>query len=117
LKPFVKFVVIIVLAAGLVIEVGSPLWTRSTTAGAANDAAAAAARDYFDSANLDSAKAAATQAAAVRGMTLTRIRLETDGSITVWVTHQAKSYVLHNISALKNWYNVTASANAPPIRS
>jgi hypothetical protein len=33
------------------------------------------------------------------------------------VTHQAKSYVLHNISALKNWYNVTASANSPPIRS
>jgi Flp pilus assembly protein TadG len=117
LRPFIKYIVIIVLAAGLVFELGSPLWTRSQATGAARDAATAAARDYFDSNNLDSAKAEAVRAAEVRGTTLTAIRVEADGSITVTVSRQARSYVLHHISALKNWYNVTASATVPPIRA
>ena len=48
---------------------------------------------------------------------MTNIVLLPDGSIKVTVTARAKSYVLHHISALKNWYNVTATATAPPIRA
>lgn len=117
MRPFIKYVLIVVLLGGLVFELGSPLWTRSQTTGAARDAATAAARDYFDSGNLDSARVEASRAAGVRGTTLTDIRVEPDGSITVTVARKARSYVLHHISALKNWYNVTASANAPPIRA
>jgi Flp pilus assembly protein TadG len=114
-KGFVKVVIVLFLAGGLMFEVGSPLWGRSDAAGAAQDAARAAARDYFTGANLDSAKQAAIDAAQVRGATVTNIQLQADGSIKVTVSRPAKSYVLHRISALKNWYNVTASATAAPI--
>ena len=43
--------------------------------------------------------------------------LEEDGSIKVTVAYPAHSLVLHHISALRNWYNVTATATAPPIRA
>ncbi len=117
MKTFIKVVVTIAILAGLVFELGSPLWTKTNAAGAAQDAASAASRDYFNSVSLDSAKAAAVSAAAVRGATVTKIVLQPDGSMKVTVTKHAQSYVLHHISALKNWYNVTASASAPPIRA
>jgi hypothetical protein len=116
-KAFLKFVVIAALAVGLMFEIGSPLWARFDAAGAAQDAANAAARDYFDSANLDSAKTVATKAASVRGVTLTKIEMLSDGSMKVTVHRFATSYLLHDISALKNWYNVTATAIAPPLRA
>jgi Flp pilus assembly protein TadG len=116
-KTFVKCVVVLAILAGLIFEIGSPLWARADAAGAAQDAASAAARDYFDSANLDSARQVATTSAAVRGVTLTNLTVLPDGSIKVTVSRHAKSYVLHDISALKNWYNVSATATAPPIRA
>ena len=117
MKSFVKVVLVLALAAGLVFEVGSPLWARTAAAGAAQDAANAAARDYFDNKDLTTAKTAAVDAAAVRGSTLTNLVLLPDGSMKVTVTHGAKSYVLHRISALKNWYNVKETATAAPIRA
>jgi Flp pilus assembly protein TadG len=117
MNGFVKLVVVLAVAAVLMFEVGSPLWGRSDAAGAAQDAASAAARDYFDSTNLDSAKQAAVAAAQIRGATVTGMALEADGSIKVTVNRPARSFVLHRISALKNWYNVTATATAPPIRA
>jgi len=117
MRALLKFVVMAALAAALMFEIGSPLWARSDAAGAAQDAANAAARDYFDSASVDSAKIAATNAATVRGVTLTSIVVLPDGSMKVTVHRFAKSYVLHDISALKNWYNVTATATAAPIRA
>ncbi len=117
MKTFIKYILVVVILAGIMFEVGSPLWSRTAAAGAADDAANVAARDYFDSRSLDSARAAATSAAAIRGSTLTSIVLLDDGSIKVTVHRPAKSYVLHHISALKNWYNVSASSTAPPIRS
>jgi Flp pilus assembly protein TadG len=116
-STLLKFVLIVAIAAGAMFEVGSPLWSRSDAAGAAQDAANAAVRNYFDTANLDTAKTAASAAAAVRGTTLTTMQLQANGDITVTVTRQAPSYVLHRISALKNWYNVTATATAAPIRA
>jgi Flp pilus assembly protein TadG len=114
---FVKLVLVVAIAVGAMFELGSPLWSRSAAAGAANDAAGVAARTYFETASLDSAQTAAASAAAIRGATLTKIALLPDGSITVTVTHSARSYVLHRISALKNWYNVSATATAPPLRA
>ena len=56
----------------------------------------------------------ADRAAAFRGVKVTAFTINADGTVTVKVSRQAKSYVLHRISALKNWYNVTASATAAP---
>ena len=47
-------------------------------------------------------------------MKVTALTVNADGTVTVKVSRQAASYVLHRISALKNWYNVTASATASP---
>jgi hypothetical protein len=117
MKFFVKLFVVVALGIGLMIEIASPLYTRTDAAGAAQDAASAAARDYFNSASLPSAQAAATSAADVRGATVTKLTILPDGSFDVTVVKHARSYVLHDISALKNWYNVKASATAPPIRA
>jgi hypothetical protein len=116
-KFFLKLIFTLAVIAGLMFELGSPLWTRTDAAGAAQDAASAAARDYFNNASLPSAKVAATGAAQVRGASVTNVIVQPDGSIKVWVSEQAPSYVLHHVSALKNWYNVTASASAAPIRA
>jgi hypothetical protein len=117
MKTFIKLVLVVAIVTGIIFEIGSPLWARTAAAGAADDAANVAARDYFDSRNLDEARTAASNAAAIRGSTLTNIVLLDDGSIKVTVHRPAKSYVLHHISALKNWYNVSASSTAPPIRA
>jgi Flp pilus assembly protein TadG len=113
-KTFVKAVVLIALAALLMFEVGSPLWARSQLAGAAQDSASAAARELFQSGNADRARVEADRAAAFRGVKVTAFTVNADGSVKVKVSRQAASYVLHRISALKNWYNVTASATAVP---
>jgi hypothetical protein len=117
MRAFIKFLVIVAVLAALVFEVGSPLWARTDAAGAANDAASAAALDYFNSANLPEARVAATNAASVRGAKVTNVSVLADGDIKVTVTRPAKSYVLHDISALKNWYNVKASATAAPAQA
>jgi hypothetical protein len=117
MKAFLKFVIIAALAAGLMFEIGSPVWARFDAAGAAQDAANAASRNYFDGNNLDAARTAATNAASVRGVTLTKMEMLPDGSMKVTVHRVAKSYLLHDISVLKNWYNVSATATAPPIRA
>jgi Flp pilus assembly protein TadG len=115
MKTFVKVVIVVALAALLMFEVGSPLWARSQLAGAAQDAASAGARDLFQSGgNPDHARVEADRAAAFRGVKVTAFTINADGTVTVKVSRQAKSYVLHRISALKNWYNVTASATAAP---
>jgi hypothetical protein len=117
-RSFIKFILIVAVLVGLVFEVGSPLWGRTAAAGAANDAASAAAMEYFSSGgNLVSAKAAAVSAASVRGATVTNVAVLADGNVKVTVSRPAKSYFLHNISALKNWYNVTASATAAPAQA
>jgi hypothetical protein len=117
MKTFIKLILVVAIAAGLIFEVGSPLWARTAAAGAAQDAANAAVRNYFDNNNLDTAKSAAVNAATIRGATVTNVEVLPDGSIKVSVTRPAKSYVLHRISALKNWYNVTETATAAPIRA
>jgi Flp pilus assembly protein TadG len=117
MRTFVKYMLVLVILGGIIFEIGSPLWARTAAAGAADDAANVAARDYFDSHSLDSARLVASNAAAIRGSTLTNIVVLADGSIKVTVHHPAKSYVLHHISALKNWYNVSATSTAAAIRN
>ena len=117
MRAFIKFVIIVTIVAVAMFDVGSPLWNRSDAAGAADDASQVAARTYFETGDLNAAQTAARQAAAIRGATLTNMTLEPDGSIKVTVTHPAHSIILHRISALKNWYNVTASATAPPLQA
>ena len=117
MKTFIKVVLILTVVAVAMFDVGSPLWNRSDAAGAADDASQVAARTYFETGDLNAAEPAARQAAAIRGATLTGMTVEEDGSIKVTVAHPAHSLVLHHISALRNWYNVTATATAPPIRA
>ncbi len=112
MKPFLKFVVVVALIGGLLVEAGSPLWTRPEVAGAADDAAAAGARDLFTSNSLDQAKAAAVSAAAFRGTTLTDFSRLDDGSIKVTVSRHASPHALDRVSQFKSWYNVKASATA-----
>jgi hypothetical protein len=114
MKGFVKFIVIFAILGGLVFELGSPVWSRAAAGTAAQEAASTAAQDYFGGATLASARSDAAVAATARGATLVNLQLLSDGDIEVWVTRPAKSYVLHDISALKNWYNVKASATAGP---
>ncbi len=114
MKTFIKFVLIVAVLGFLVFDFGSPLWSRTAASGAAQDAAAAAAQDYFGGSGLPAARTDANAAATARGATVTKMVLESDGDIMVTVTRPAKAYVLNHISALKNWYNVTASATAGP---
>ena len=114
MKGFVKFVVIVAIAGFLVIELGSPIWSKNEAVSAAHEAAGAAAQDYFAGGSLADAKTVATTAATERGATLTDLQVLPDGDIEVWVSRPAKSYLLHDISTFKNWYNVKASATAGP---
>lgn len=114
MKTFIKLVLVVGLVAGLIFEVGAPLWSRSAATGAAQDAAEVGARDIFQISDIDQARADAATAAAIRGATLTKFDLRQDGTVQVTVTRPVHSYVLGHISALKNWYNVTATASAVP---
>jgi hypothetical protein len=114
MKTFIKYVLILGVLGFLVFDLGSPLWSRTAASGAAHDAAAAAAQDYFGGASLSAARNDANVAALARGATVTKMQLEGDGDIEVTVSRPTKAYLLNNISALKNWYNVTASATAGP---
>jgi Flp pilus assembly protein TadG len=115
-RALIKLAVVLAVMAALVFEVGSPVWARADAAGAAQDAANAAVRNYFDTNNLASARSAAVDAATVRGATLTDLAMLADGSIKVTVSHPSK-YIPYHLSALKNWYNVSESATAAPIRA
>lgn len=118
MKTFIKLILVLAILVFLVFEAGSPLLGRTAASGAANDAANAAALDYFGSGgNLADAKAAAANAASVRGAKVTNVSVLSDGDIKVTVSRPAKSYLLHDVSALKNWYNVKASATATPAQA
>lgn len=114
MKALVKYLIVVLILLAFVLEVGLPLLTRSDAAGAAQDAASAAALNYFGDSNLSSARAAATSAAAVRGATVTNVVVQPNGDVTVTVTKETSSPLLVHISALKNWYDVKASATASP---
>ena len=114
MRNFLTLVVVLALAAGVVIEVGSPVWTRTELAGAASDSANAGAREYFSSHDLTASTKAATDAAAVRGAHLDTLVYSTDGQVHVTVSRRAKSYVLYRYSRFKTWYDVSVSAAATP---
>jgi len=114
MRGFVKFVLVLVVLGFLGFELGSPVWSKNAATSAAHEAAAAAAQDYFAGGSFTEAKTVATSAATERGATLTNIQVLADGDIEVWVARPAKSYLLHDVSAFKNWYNVKASATAGP---
>lgn len=117
MKAIIKYLVVVLILLGLVFEVGLPLLTRSSAAGAAQDAASAAAINVFGGGNLTTAKAAAASAAQVRGATVTNVQVDTNGDVTVTVTKEASTPQVLHISALKNWYNVKASATASPAQA
>lgn len=114
MKGFVKFVVVVGLLGFLGFELGSPVWSKTAASSAAQEAAGAAAQDYFAGGSFTEAKTVATTAATERGATVTNIEVLANGDIEVWVSRPAKSYLLHDVSAFKNWYNVKASATAGP---
>lgn len=115
MKGFLKLIVVVALVAWLVVEAGSPLWTRPEVAGAAQDAARAGARYLFTSTDLDQARAAAVSAATFRGAKLTDFSQQPDGSVKVTVYRRASPHALDRFSQLKNWYNVKASATAAAV--
>jgi Flp pilus assembly protein TadG len=114
MRQLLTVVVVLALAVGVVIEVGSPIWTRTELAGAAGDAANAGAREYFSTHDIPASSTAASDAAAVRGAHLDNFSFLRDGQVHVTVSRRAKSYVLCRYSRFKSWYEVSASAAATP---
>ncbi|HLY82746.1 MAG TPA: hypothetical protein VKQ71_07165 [Acidimicrobiales bacterium] len=114
IRKLLTLVVVLAVAAGVVIEVGSPVWTKTELGGAASDAAIAGAHEYFASHDVDAATKAASDAAAFRGAHLDELTFASDGQVHVTVSRRAKSYFLYKYSRFKAWYDVRASAAATP---
>lgn len=109
----VKIVVVIALLGFAAVELGSPLWTRAQLDGIAHDAADEAAREYDDSRDLALArKAAEAQAAKDNAVVTEFTHTVNPAGIHVTVFKEAKSYLLHNVGATKDWYAVSVDATA-----
>ena len=111
-----RIVIGLVLAAFIVVEGGSPLLTKATLDGTAHDAADDAAHDYFQNHDVGRAQAVAQQDAENDHAKLEKFDIDQQGTgaVTVKLSKQARSYVLHNLGPTKDWYNVRLSATAVP---
>ena len=109
-----KVVFVIALLACAIVEIGSPVWTKTAVSVAATNAASAGSHDYFSSHDPDTSRQAASDAAVTSGAKLDSFNITPDGTIHVTVDRMARSYVLYRISLLKKWYDVKASSSATP---
>lgn len=110
----VKVVAGIAIAGLVVLELGSPWWTKARLDGVAHDAADNAAHDLFQHRTVDEAKADADGVARDAGATLAEFDVDDQGTVHVTVEGQAKSYVLRKFDQTKGWYDVKVKATAAP---
>jgi len=102
------------LVGFLIVELGSPLFTKATLDATAHDAANDAAHEYFQNHDADRARAVAQQDADGDHAKLDDFRIDDQGTVHVTLSKQARSYLLHNFGPTKDWYDVRTSATAVP---
>lgn len=109
----VKVIVGIALLGFAVVELGSPFVARAQADDAANEVANEASfrlRDNFTQQALDDA---CKSEAEKQDVTLVACTFDTPSDeVRVTVTKQARSFLLANFDATKDWYTVEASAEA-----
>ena len=108
-----KVIIGIALVGFLLFEVGSPLVTKAILDDKVHEAADDAAHDYFNNHDLVKAQAVAQQDADSDHAKLEAFSIDDQG-VHVTLSKQAKSYLLHNFGATKDWYNVRITATAVP---
>ena len=107
----VKVALVVALAVGAMVELGSPIIARNQCADAASAAAKAAATELATNRDVSAARAAAEDAVRSRGAHLDSFDV-TGAQARVTVSKTAKSYVLRHFSQFKKWYDVHSSASA-----
>ena len=110
----VKIALGLALVGFLIVELGSPLFTKATLDATAHDAANDAAHEYFQSHDPDRAQQVATEDAERGHAHLAQFSVDDQGVVHVTLSKQARSYVLHRFEQTKGWYNVHVSASAVP---
>ena len=100
----VKLVVSLALVGVLAFEAGAVIVARVTVDTVAGDAAGEAALVYGRSADLDEARAVASEYVSTHGGTLVDFRVGEDGrAVFVTVSKNAKTLFLHRIGATDSW--------------
>lgn len=107
-----KIVLGIALVGLVAIEGGSPLITRAQVDGAAHDAAEDAAHEFFQTQNVDKARAVAEEIAAKEDVVLEDFAIDEAGTVTVKMFKEARSVLLKKWSVTKSWYEIRVSASA-----
>ena len=109
----VKVLVGIVVVGFAVIELGSPLVARAQADDAAHEVANEASFRLRDNFTTDTLKAACDAEAVEQSVEVTVCDFDrTTDEVVVTVVKQARSFVLKNFDATKDWYRVDASARA-----
>jgi len=96
LRWLVKIAAGVAIAGFLVVELGSPLWTRASLDGTAHDAANDAAHEYFQTHDEAFARQTATKDAEDKGARLDAFSID------------------DKFSQTRHWYDVRVSASATP---
>jgi hypothetical protein len=104
----------IAIAGFVVVELGSPLWTKAQLDGTAHDAANDAAYTLERTNSRDQAYAAAVEDVDQGGARLDEFFVDEAGAVHVTVSKRAKSYLLHNFERTRDWYEVHLRATAEP---
>ena len=111
-----KVIVAVALLGVAAIELSSPLVARVQLEDAASDAANSAAFELGRGATVQTARAAADRAAALRHVPIERFAVDPAPVRTVHVTvsKEARSYLLKRFGPTRDWYHVTVTATAVP---
>ena len=109
----VKVLVGIVVVGFAVIELGSPLVARAQADDAANEVANEASFRLRDNFTTDTLQAACAAEGADQDVEVSVCDFDrTTDEVVVTVVKEARSFVLKNFDATKDWYRVEASARA-----
>jgi extradiol dioxygenase family protein len=107
----VRIAVAIVLIVVLAVDLGSPLFARVQLGATARDAAKAAAVDYFAHHDPQTARQAADQVARDHSAGIDEFSIDTN-TVHVKMSKEAWSLFMSKLSQTKDWYHVTATADA-----
>lgn len=100
----------------LVFDVGARFVVRVQLDDTATSAVDEAQRVLRRTRSTATAEQAAREVVEAKDATFVSFAVDTDGRIHVTVSKHVKSYVLHRIQPLRDWYDVTVSATSVPAR-
>lgn len=109
-----KIVIAIAVVGFLVIELGSPVWTRAQLDDVAHDIADEAAFDLKRTNDPAVTRAEAEKLASAKDVTLTAFEIRDAQHVYVTVYRQAKSYLLRRFDQTRDWYDISVKADALP---